>query len=165
MSDWTSEELTRIAAADELELASLRGDSTGRSPVTIWVVRHGENLYVRSVNGPGAAWYRGTQTRREGHFRAGGASLPSPTPVMTSTISSTMPTGPSTAGTAPPPSAGSPARRRAGRPRPPDQPRCAPGRPARSGAPPPGVWRGRGGGAQGPGRAAAPSVAVAAVAR
>jgi hypothetical protein len=74
MSDWTSEELTRIAAADELELASVRGDGTLRNQVTIWVVRHGEDLYVRSVNGPGAAWYRGTQARREGRVRAGGTS-------------------------------------------------------------------------------------------
>lgn len=74
MSDWTSQELTRIAAADELELASLRANGTWRNPVTIWVVRHGEDLYVRSVNGPDAAWYRGTQARREGRVGAAGIS-------------------------------------------------------------------------------------------
>ena len=55
MSDWTSEELLRFAAADEPELASLRADDSWRTPVTIWAVRHGEDLYVRSVNGPDAA--------------------------------------------------------------------------------------------------------------
>ncbi len=32
MSDWTSEELAQIAAADELELVSLRPDGTWRKP-------------------------------------------------------------------------------------------------------------------------------------
>jgi hypothetical protein len=72
MSAWTSDELTRIEAADELELASLRGDGTLRRPVTIWVVRHGDDLYVRSVNGSSAAWFRATQVRHEGHISAGG---------------------------------------------------------------------------------------------
>ena len=40
--------------------------------MTIWVVRHGDDLYVRSVNGRTAAWFRGTQARHEGHIRAGG---------------------------------------------------------------------------------------------
>jgi len=40
--------------------------------VTIWVVRHGDALYVRSVNGRTAAWFRGTQVRREGQIWAGG---------------------------------------------------------------------------------------------
>jgi hypothetical protein len=40
--------------------------------VTIWVVRHGDDLYVRSVNGPTAAWFRATQVRHEGHIAAGG---------------------------------------------------------------------------------------------
>lgn len=30
------------------------------------------SLYVRSVNGPDSAWYRGVATRNEGHIRAGG---------------------------------------------------------------------------------------------
>ena len=66
MTTWTSDELDRIAAADELQLASLRHDGTLRNPVTIWVVRHGDDLYVRSCKGSGAAWFRGTQVRHEG---------------------------------------------------------------------------------------------------
>src|SRR2546427_5957927 len=72
MTGWTNEELTRIEGADELEIASLRRDGTLRSPVTIWVVRDGDDLYVRSVNGRTAAWFRGTQVRHEGRIRAGG---------------------------------------------------------------------------------------------
>jgi hypothetical protein len=40
--------------------------------VTIWVVHHGNDLYVRSVNGPSAAWFRATRVRHEGHISAGG---------------------------------------------------------------------------------------------
>jgi hypothetical protein len=72
MSAWTKEELEKIAAAEELQLASRRGDGSLRSSVTIWVVRHGDELYVRCVNGRDGAWFRGTQTRHEGHIRAGG---------------------------------------------------------------------------------------------
>ncbi len=73
-SAWTSEELTRIGDADELEVSSLRPDGTLRRPRTIWVVRHGDDLYVRSVNGPDSAWYRGVQQRHQGHIEAGGVA-------------------------------------------------------------------------------------------
>ena len=72
MTTWTSEELSRIDAADELEIASLRRDGTLRNPTTIWVVRLGDDLYVRSVNGRTAGWFRGTQDRHEGRIQAGG---------------------------------------------------------------------------------------------
>jgi hypothetical protein len=72
MTTWSSDELTEIGAADELEIASRRRDGTLRNPVTIWVVPHGDDLYVRSVNGPDAAWFRGTRARHEGRIRAGG---------------------------------------------------------------------------------------------
>jgi hypothetical protein len=72
VSTWTSDELDRIEAAEELEIASVRRDSTLRKPVTIWVVRHGDDLYVRSVYGRGSSWFRGVQVRHEGHIRAGG---------------------------------------------------------------------------------------------
>jgi len=72
MTTWTNDELDKVARAEELEIASLRGDGTLRKPVTIWVVRHDDDLYVRCVNGRSGAWFRGVQTRHEGHIRAGG---------------------------------------------------------------------------------------------
>jgi hypothetical protein len=72
MTIWTSEELTKIGTAEELEISALRSDGTLRKPVIIWVVRHGDDLYVRSVYGRTSAWFRGVQVRHEGHIRAGG---------------------------------------------------------------------------------------------
>jgi len=74
MSEWTSEELSKIETAEELKIATMRRDGTLRKPVTIWVVRRADQLYVRSVNGPNGAWFRGTQTRHRGHIRAGGVA-------------------------------------------------------------------------------------------
>ena len=72
MTAWTSEELSKIGTAEELQIASLRGDGTLRKPVTIWVVRLSDDLYVRSVNGRGSAWFRGVQVLHEGRIQAGG---------------------------------------------------------------------------------------------
>ena len=72
MTAWTSDELDKIGAADELEIAPLRRDGTLRNPVTIWVVRLGDVLYVRSYRGRGGSWFRGTHVRHEGRIRAGG---------------------------------------------------------------------------------------------
>jgi hypothetical protein len=40
--------------------------------VTIWVVRRGDDLYVRSAYGRGSKWFTHLQERHEGHVRAGG---------------------------------------------------------------------------------------------
>ena len=72
MSGWTREELDRIEQTDELDLASQRRDGSLRDPVTMWVVRDGDDLYVRSIHGPARGWFRGTQTRHQGHIRSGG---------------------------------------------------------------------------------------------
>ena len=72
MANWTRDELDRIGKADELQIVTLRHDSTPRKPVTIWVVRHGDDLYVRSGYGDRAAWYRSTRRHRDGQIRAGG---------------------------------------------------------------------------------------------
>jgi hypothetical protein len=74
MSEWTTEELSKIETAEELHIASMQRDGTLRKPVTIWVVRHGDQIYVRSVGGPNGSWFRGTQTRHRGHIRAGGVA-------------------------------------------------------------------------------------------
>ena len=72
MTTWTRDELDRIGAAEELQIAALRRDGTLRNPVTIWVVRVGDDLYVRSASGRNAAWFRATQVGHAGHIRAGG---------------------------------------------------------------------------------------------
>ena len=69
---WTRDELNKIGTAEELQIASLRCDGTLRNPVTIWVVRVGDELYVRSAYGRSAAWFRGAQTRHGGRIRASG---------------------------------------------------------------------------------------------
>ena len=71
MTAWTSDELSSVGKADELDIASVRRDGTLRNPVTIWVVRHGDDLYVRSVNGRTGAWFRGAQDRHEARIHAG----------------------------------------------------------------------------------------------
>jgi hypothetical protein len=71
MTTWTSEELDKIGIAEELQIASLRRDDTLRHRVTIWVVRVGDDLYVRSVNGREGVWFRGVQTQHEGRIWAG----------------------------------------------------------------------------------------------
>ncbi|HYM50230.1 MAG TPA: DUF2255 family protein [Candidatus Limnocylindrales bacterium] len=72
MKEWTAEELATIGGAEELRVAGRRDDSGLREPVTVWSVRLGDHLYVRSVNGRGAAWFRGIQARHEGRVWAGG---------------------------------------------------------------------------------------------
>jgi hypothetical protein len=72
MSAWTSDQLEKIGRADELEIAPLQRDGTQRTPVTIWVVRLDDDLYIRSYRGRGGSWFRAAQMRHEGLIRAGG---------------------------------------------------------------------------------------------
>jgi hypothetical protein len=72
MAGWTNNELDIIGDSEELTLASARHDGTLRNPVRMWVVRDGEDVYVRSVNGRGSSWFRGAQARHEARIRAGG---------------------------------------------------------------------------------------------
>jgi hypothetical protein len=72
VTGWTSDELARIGGAGELDIATRRADGTLRTPRIVWVVRVGDGLFVRSVNGPEAAWYRGTRSAMQGHIEAGG---------------------------------------------------------------------------------------------
>jgi hypothetical protein len=72
MTAWTSDELNKIGTAEELQIAPLRHDGTPRKPVTIWVVRYEDDLYVRSYKGRDSFWFRAVQARHEGHIRSGG---------------------------------------------------------------------------------------------
>ena len=72
MPAWTTDELNKIGKAEELQIASFRKDGSLRSMRIIWVVRVGDDLYVRSVNGRTSDWFKGVQTQYAGHIRAGG---------------------------------------------------------------------------------------------
>jgi hypothetical protein len=72
MTSWTEGELTQIAAAQELQIASTRPDETLRPYVTIWMVRAGDALYVRSAHGSNNPWFRRARASGTGRIRAGG---------------------------------------------------------------------------------------------
>jgi hypothetical protein len=69
---WTPDELTRVGDADELQITSRRRDGSLRPYVTIWVVRRGDDLYVRSAYGYSNPWFRRALASGEGRIRAGG---------------------------------------------------------------------------------------------
>ncbi|MBV1853659.1 DUF2255 family protein [Catellatospora tritici] len=72
MAVWSAEELDVIGNAEELQISSRRRDGSLREPVTIWVVRAGDDLYIRSYRGAEGSWYRGARASRRGRIRAGG---------------------------------------------------------------------------------------------
>ena len=66
---WTDAELRRVGEAVELDLASYRPDG-GLGPfTTMWAVRVGADLYVRSAGGPDRPWYRHALTSGSGRIR------------------------------------------------------------------------------------------------
>ncbi len=72
MTTWTAQDLARVGDAQELELASRRPDGTLRRYITMWVVRAGDDLYVRSAYGPDNPWFRRATASGTGRIRAGG---------------------------------------------------------------------------------------------
>ena len=72
MTTWRRDELNKIGTTEELEIAPLRRDGTLRKRVTIWIVRVGDDLYIRSAYERRSAWFRGVQVRHEGRIMAGG---------------------------------------------------------------------------------------------
>ena len=69
---WTDDELRRVGAATELQIATRRDDGSLRPYITIWTVRVGDNLYVRSAYGAGNPWFRRATASGSGRIRAGG---------------------------------------------------------------------------------------------
>jgi hypothetical protein len=72
MDSWTSDDLGRVGSSEELDLATRRADGTLSGFVTMWVVRVGDDLYVRSAHGPDNPWYRRARSTGAGTIRAGG---------------------------------------------------------------------------------------------
>src|SRR5690349_7850538 len=74
MTNWTRNDLERIGAAEELQLATFKKDGVLRRPVVIWVVRVDDDLYVRAYRGHETAWFRQAQRKPEGRIEAGGVT-------------------------------------------------------------------------------------------
>ena len=72
MTAWSDDELRRVGDAVELELASRRPDGSLRPYTTMWMVRVGDDLDVRSAGGPDRPWYRHALAAGTGRIRAGG---------------------------------------------------------------------------------------------
>ena len=71
-SVWPVDQLECIGAAEEIGLASRRPDGSLRPYVTMWLVRAGGDLYVRSAYGPDNPWYRRAIASGAGRIRASG---------------------------------------------------------------------------------------------
>ncbi|MBY8881317.1 DUF2255 family protein [Actinacidiphila acidipaludis] len=71
MTAWTAAELDRISGSDELDVAPLDSDGDLRPPTTIWVVRDGDELYVRSWRGQGGVWYQAARSSHAGRITSG----------------------------------------------------------------------------------------------
>jgi hypothetical protein len=54
---------------DELQIVSLR------TPVTIWFVRIGDDVYVRSYRGPDGKWFQAVSREPGGRVRIGGDTI------------------------------------------------------------------------------------------
>ena len=71
MRPWTGDELEAFGGPDEIRISSLRPDGSPRTPITIWIARLGDELYVRSAHGPDNGWYRRARASGAGTITAG----------------------------------------------------------------------------------------------
>jgi len=79
MSAWTADELSNIGAAHELELATVKRDGSLRKPVTVWVVRVDDDLYVvASTKTSSSSRPRTTATIRSTPRTAPSTDIPPP---------------------------------------------------------------------------------------
>jgi hypothetical protein len=72
MPAWTDDELRRIDRADELDIAAVRRTGQLRRATPIWVVRVGDDVYVRAAYGSGSGWSGVARGSGQAHIRAGG---------------------------------------------------------------------------------------------
>jgi hypothetical protein len=72
VKDWTVDQATRLSAPDEVQVITRRHDGTLSRPRTIWIVRDGERVFIRSTNGRGADWFRAAIATGSGQMIATG---------------------------------------------------------------------------------------------
>lgn len=69
---WDTRDARALTARQEVQVATRRPDGTLRRPRTIWIVGHGDRVFIRSTNGPTADWYRGAVSTGQGQIVVGG---------------------------------------------------------------------------------------------
>jgi hypothetical protein len=74
MPGWTEDELRRIGGAQEMDIAPVRRNGDLRRPTPIWVVRAGNDLYVRAAYGANQGWHGVARTSHQAQIRAAGIS-------------------------------------------------------------------------------------------
>jgi hypothetical protein len=72
VTGWTTDELRRLEAAQEIEIAPERRNGRLRRRTPIWVVRAGDDLYVRAAYGRGSGWHNVARTSRKARIWAAG---------------------------------------------------------------------------------------------
>ena len=72
MTTWTNDELQRIADAEELEIAPVRRNGDLRRATPIWVVRAGDELYIRAAYGANKGWHGVARSSHRARIAAGG---------------------------------------------------------------------------------------------
>jgi hypothetical protein len=72
MNAWSDDELRRISGADELQIAPVRRNGQLRRAAPVWMVRVGDDLYVRAAYGANKGWHGVARTSRRARVAAAG---------------------------------------------------------------------------------------------
>jgi hypothetical protein len=72
---FTPDQLALLDRAEEVDIET-QPPAGAAHRATIWIVVDNESAYVRSVNGPGARWYRELQANSAGALHVDGRRLP-----------------------------------------------------------------------------------------
>jgi hypothetical protein len=76
VATFAADQLSAIAAAEEVEIETRGGPGTPVHRVIIWVVVDGDEVYVRSVRGPRGRWFRELIATPEGALHVAGTRYP-----------------------------------------------------------------------------------------
>jgi hypothetical protein len=73
MTQWSKDELRKIADSDDLHISPFRDDGMTYGTATwIWSVAVNDVLYVRAYNGQNSRWFRAAIKQKAGRITAGG---------------------------------------------------------------------------------------------
>ena len=73
MSEWSKEDIGKIAETDDLHISPFRDDGvTYGTPTWIWSVVVNGSLFVRGYNGQRSRWYQAALKQRAGRITAAG---------------------------------------------------------------------------------------------